>query len=56
LNNTINNIIKRRADGIVPANAPKINTPEELAAWIEARKKNWPSKINVERKVMHPNK
>ncbi|KAI8366955.1 hypothetical protein EDC96DRAFT_507565 [Choanephora cucurbitarum] len=39
-----------RPDGIVPPNAPKINTPEELAAWIAARKKNWPSRANIERK------
>ncbi|KAI7884006.1 hypothetical protein K492DRAFT_235075 [Lichtheimia hyalospora FSU 10163] len=41
---------KNKPDGIVPPNAPKINTPEELAAWIEARKRNWPTKANVERK------
>ncbi|KAI8889322.1 hypothetical protein K501DRAFT_329381 [Backusella circina FSU 941] len=41
---------KSRPDGIAPPNAPKINTPEELASWIEARKKNWPSKMNIERK------
>ncbi|KAI8354002.1 hypothetical protein BD560DRAFT_426935 [Blakeslea trispora] len=41
---------KKAPDGIVPPNAPKINTPEELAAWIAARKKNWPSQANVERK------
>ncbi|KAI7854031.1 hypothetical protein BDC45DRAFT_509638 [Circinella umbellata] len=41
---------KSKPDGIVPPNAPKLDTPEALAAWIEARKKNWPSKANVERK------
>ncbi|KAI9314903.1 hypothetical protein BX666DRAFT_426660 [Dichotomocladium elegans] len=41
---------KSKPDGVIPPNAPKINTPEELAAWIEARKKNWPSQSNVERK------
>lgn len=35
----------------MPPNAPRIETPEELEAWIIARKKNWPSKANVERKV-----
>ncbi|KAI7890096.1 uncharacterized protein EV154DRAFT_512453 [Mucor mucedo] len=39
-----------RPDGIIPANAPRIETPEELEAWIAARKKNWPSKDNVARK------
>ncbi|KAI8984525.1 hypothetical protein BDF20DRAFT_860386 [Mycotypha africana] len=39
-----------KADGIVPPNAPKIETPEELEAWIAARKKNWPTKANLERK------
>ncbi|KAL9554196.1 hypothetical protein PS6_003557 [Mucor atramentarius] len=39
-----------RPDGVIPPNAPRIDTPEELAAWIAARKKNWPSKDNVERK------
>lgn len=42
---------RSRPDGVIPPNAPRIQTPEELAAWIEARKKNWPSKDNVERKV-----
>ncbi|KAG0194219.1 nuclear fragile X mental retardation protein interacting protein 1 [Apophysomyces sp. BC1034] len=46
---------KRKPDGIVPPNAPKIDTPEDLQAWIEARKKNWPSQANVERKVEHEN-
>ncbi|KAF7728324.1 nuclear fragile X mental retardation protein interacting protein 1 [Apophysomyces ossiformis] len=41
---------KRKPDGVVPSNAPKIDTPEELAAWIEARKRNWPSQANIERK------
>ncbi|KAI8097541.1 nuclear fragile X mental retardation-interacting protein 1-domain-containing protein [Halteromyces radiatus] len=41
---------KDMPDGIVPANAPKLDTPEAIAAWIEERKKNWPSKANVERK------
>ncbi|CDH51468.1 hypothetical protein RO3G_16231 [Lichtheimia corymbifera JMRC:FSU:9682] len=41
---------KNKPDGIVPPNAPKITTPEELAAWIEARKRNWPTKANIERK------
>lgn len=41
---------RSRPDGIVPAYAPRISTPEELEAWIAARKKNWPSKLNVERK------
>ncbi|KAI9273056.1 hypothetical protein BDA99DRAFT_499904 [Phascolomyces articulosus] len=41
---------KSKPDGVVPPNAPKIDTPEALAAWIEARKKNWPSKANMERK------
>ncbi|KAI9487653.1 MAG: hypothetical protein EXX96DRAFT_554115 [Benjaminiella poitrasii] len=40
-----------RPDGIVPPNAPRIDTPEDLAAWIAARKKNWPSQANVERKT-----
>lgn len=40
-----------RPDGIIPPNAPRIETPEELAAWIAERKKNWPSKENVERKA-----
>ncbi|KAI7865035.1 hypothetical protein BDF14DRAFT_1883870 [Spinellus fusiger] len=40
-----------KPDGIVPANAPKIRTEAELAAWIAARKKNWPSQANVERKI-----
>ncbi|KAL0082137.1 hypothetical protein F4703DRAFT_1863791 [Phycomyces blakesleeanus] len=40
-----------RADGVVPPNAPKLDTPEALAAWIAARKKNWPSAENVERKA-----
>ncbi|KAG1065639.1 hypothetical protein G6F42_026793 [Rhizopus arrhizus] len=31
-----------RPDGVIPPNAPRIDTPEELAAWIAARKKNWP--------------
>lgn len=35
---------------MIPANAPRIETPEELEAWIAARKKNWPSKVNMERK------
>lgn len=35
---------------MIPANAPRIETPEELEAWIAARKKKWPSKVNVERK------
>ncbi|CAO3629723.1 unnamed protein product [Mucor fragilis] len=39
-----------RPDGVIPPNAPRIDTPEELAAWIAARKKNWPSKDNVDRK------
>ncbi|KAL9558839.1 hypothetical protein MBANPS3_000701 [Mucor bainieri] len=39
-----------RPDGVIPPNAPRIDTPEELAAWIAARKKNWPSKDNVVRK------
>lgn len=43
--------IRSRPDGIIPPNAPRIETPEELEAWINARKKNWPSKENVERKV-----
>jgi hypothetical protein len=42
---------RSRPDGIIPPNAPRIETPEDLAAWIAARKKNWPSKVNVERKV-----
>lgn len=42
---------RSRPDGVIPPNAPRIQTPEELQAWIEARKKNWPSKDNVERKV-----
>ncbi|KAI9254687.1 hypothetical protein EDC94DRAFT_618124 [Helicostylum pulchrum] len=41
-----------RPDGVIPPNAPRIQTPEELQAWIEARKKNWPSKDNVERKKL----
>lgn len=43
--------LRSRPDGIIPPNAPRIETPEELAAWIAERKKNWPSKENVERKV-----
>ncbi|KAK4516747.1 uncharacterized protein ATC70_011725 [Mucor velutinosus] len=39
-----------RPDGVIPPNAPRIDTPEELAAWIAARKKNWPSKDNIVRK------
>lgn len=38
-------------DGEVPANAPRLDTPEAIAAWIQERKKNWPSQSNVERKV-----
>ncbi|CEP13946.1 hypothetical protein [Parasitella parasitica] len=45
-----NNKKPSRPDGVVPPNAPKISTPEELEAWIAARKKNWPSKDNIERK------
>ncbi|KAI8083511.1 hypothetical protein BDF21DRAFT_416092 [Thamnidium elegans] len=41
-----------RPDGVIPPNAPRIQTPEELEAWIEARKKNWPSKDNIERKKL----
>lgn len=41
---------QHRPDGIVPPNAPRINTPEELAAWISARKKNWPTQENQEKK------
>ncbi|KAI8344394.1 nuclear fragile X mental retardation-interacting protein 1-domain-containing protein [Chlamydoabsidia padenii] len=37
-------------DGVVPANAPRLDTPEAIAAWIQERKKNWPSLSNVERK------
>ncbi|KAG1261650.1 hypothetical protein G6F68_006535 [Rhizopus microsporus] len=40
-----------RPDGIVPPNAPKLDTPEQLAAWIAERKKNWPSQKNIERKA-----
>ncbi|SAM08915.1 hypothetical protein [Absidia glauca] len=29
-------------DGVVPANAPRLDTPEAIAAWIQERKKNWP--------------
>lgn len=42
--------LRSRPDGVIPPNAPRIDTPEELAAWIAARKKNWPSKDNVDRK------
>lgn len=41
----------KKPDGVVPPNAPVLDTPEKIQAWIEARKKNWPSKANVERKV-----
>ncbi|KAI8373113.1 uncharacterized protein BYT42DRAFT_647053 [Radiomyces spectabilis] len=41
---------KKRVDGIMPANAPQLDTPEALDAWIAARKKNWPSAANLERK------
>ena len=41
---------RSRPDGMIPPNAPRIETPEELEAWILARKKNWPTKDNVERK------
>lgn len=44
---------RTKPDGVVPPNAPKIDTPEELAAWIEARKRNWPTQANIERKVNH---
>ncbi|CAO3612043.1 unnamed protein product [Cunninghamella blakesleeana] len=40
----------KKPDGVVPPNAPILDTPEKIQAWIEARKKNWPSKANVERK------
>ncbi|KAI9019532.1 hypothetical protein CLU79DRAFT_836536 [Phycomyces nitens] len=40
-----------RSDGVVPPNAPRLDTPEALAAWIAARKKNWPSEANIERKA-----
>ncbi|ORX50467.1 hypothetical protein DM01DRAFT_1337644 [Hesseltinella vesiculosa] len=41
---------KKKPDGIVPLNAPKLQTQEEIDAWIAARKRNWPSSQNVERK------
>ncbi|KAI8138169.1 nuclear fragile X mental retardation-interacting protein 1-domain-containing protein [Fennellomyces sp. T-0311] len=41
---------KSKPDGVAPPNAPKLDTPEALAAWIAERKKNWPSQANVERK------
>lgn len=47
---------KSKPDGIVPFNAPKLDTPEALNAWIQARKKNWPSKANVERKEQEKKK
>jgi Nuclear fragile X mental retardation-interacting protein 1 (NUFIP1) len=40
-----------RPDGIVPPNAPKLDTPEDLKKWIEERKRNWPSERNVAQKV-----
>ncbi|KAI9277554.1 hypothetical protein BY458DRAFT_585239 [Sporodiniella umbellata] len=40
-----------RPDGVVPHNAPKIDTPEKLAAWIAERKKNWPTPENIARKA-----
>lgn len=43
-----------RTDGVVPPNAPKIDTPEDLKKWIEERKRNWPSRQNIERKVRCP--
>ncbi|KAI9284484.1 hypothetical protein BC943DRAFT_381133 [Umbelopsis sp. AD052] len=39
-----------RPDGIVPPNAPKLDTPEALKKWIEERKRNWPSEKNVAQK------
>ncbi|ORZ03563.1 hypothetical protein BCR43DRAFT_451034 [Syncephalastrum racemosum] len=47
---------KSKPDGIVPFNAPKLDTPEALNAWIQARKKNWPTKANVERKEQEKRK
>lgn len=44
-------VYSSRPDGVIPPNAPRINTPEELEAWIAARKKNWPSKDNMDRKA-----
>ncbi|ORZ24700.1 nuclear fragile X mental retardation-interacting protein 1-domain-containing protein [Absidia repens] len=41
---------KNVPDGVIPSNAPRLDTPEAIAKWIEERKKNWPSRINVERK------
>lgn len=42
---------RSRPDGIAPPNAPKLDTPEKLAAWIAERKKNWPTPANIERRV-----
>ncbi|KAI8988840.1 hypothetical protein BDB01DRAFT_833878 [Pilobolus umbonatus] len=46
------NTKQSRPDGIVPPYAPKIQTPEELAQWIQARKKNWPTQTNIEKKKL----
>ncbi|KAI8073167.1 hypothetical protein BC940DRAFT_315921 [Gongronella butleri] len=46
----VGNLPKKKQDGIVPAGAPKLKTQQEIDAWIQARKKNWPSAANVERK------
>ncbi|CAO3670731.1 unnamed protein product [Rhizopus stolonifer] len=40
-----------RPDGVAPANAPKLDTPEKLEAWIIERKKNWPTPKNIERRA-----
>ncbi|KAH8555019.1 hypothetical protein BGW37DRAFT_482132 [Umbelopsis sp. PMI_123] len=39
-----------RPDGVVPPNAPKLDTPEALKKWIEERKRNWPSEKNIAKK------
>jgi hypothetical protein len=31
--------------------APKLNTPEDIAAWIAQRRKQWPTETNIQKKV-----
>lgn len=40
----------KKPDGVVPVTAPKLDTPEAIQAWIAARKKNYPTAANIERK------
>jgi hypothetical protein len=42
---------KRREEEVPTYTLPSLKTPEDIAKWIEQRKKNYPTDSNIEKKV-----